>query len=366
MIRGPRRWKARGVVVALVAAAALRLGAAFAAGAVESVYSRGVYPRIVASLSKVTAGIPFAVAEPLLLAAVAATSTWIVRGLRTRERRWRRTGLRCLGVASWLYLGFLLVWGLNYERRPLADGAGLDARSPREDELADVAAALVEGANRLRAGVSEDAGGVFRAGGGLRGVLARAPAGLGQAAAASPSLSGFAPPPKAAWASGLLSLLGISGIYSPFTAEPLVDAEVPDSDLPFAASHEMAHGLGFAREDEANYIASLACRLHPDADFRYSGTVIASAYVLSALGAADPSAAERLRSVRSGPVRRDLAALAAWAARHEGRISRASRRVNDAYLRSNGQREGVDSYGRFVDLLVAERRKSGRLLAPAP
>jgi hypothetical protein len=349
-----------------VAAAGLRLGATFATSAVESIYSRGAYPRIVASLSTIAAVAPFATAEPLLLAAVLLTLAWVVRGLRkTRERRWRLAGLRCLGLVAWLYLSFLIVWGLNYERRPLAASAGLDVRSPRVQELADVASALVEGANRLRAGVGEDVAGVFRADGGLRGVLTRAPAGLAHAAAACPSLSGFAPPPKAPWASGLLSLLGISGIYSPFTAEPLVDAEIPDSDLPFAASHEMAHGLGFAREDEANYIASLACRLHPDADFRYSGTVIASAYVLSALVDVDPTSAERLRAARSVPVQRDLAALAAWSARHEGRVSRASRRVNDAYLRSNGQREGIDSYGRFVDLLVAERRKGGRLLAGA-
>jgi hypothetical protein len=30
--------------------------------------------------------------------------------------------------------------------------------------------------------------------------------------------------------------------------------------------------------------------------------------------------------------------------------------VNDAYLRSQGQDQGVASYGRVVDLLLAERR----------
>jgi len=55
-------------------------------------------------------------------------------------------------------------------------------------------------------------------------------------------------------------------------------------------------------------------------------------------------------------VRRDLAALAAWAERYRGLAERVSQRVNDAYLRSQGETQGVRSYGRVVDLLLAERR----------
>jgi len=34
-------------------------------------------------------------------------------------------------------------------------------------------------------------------------------------------------------------------------------------------------------------------------------------------------------------------------------------RVNDAYLKTQGQADGVRSYGRMVDLLLAERRTAG-------
>jgi hypothetical protein len=33
-------------------------------------------------------------------------------------------------------------------------------------------------------------------------------------------------------------------------------------------------------------------------------------------------------------------------------------RVNDAYLQFNGQEEGINTYGRMVDLLIGERRLS--------
>ncbi len=42
--------------------------------------------------------------------------------------------------------------------------------------------------------------------------------------------------------------------------------------------------------------------------------------------------------------------------RHEGPLMRLSEGMNDRYLRSQGQAEGVASYGRVVDLLVAEER----------
>ena len=40
--------------------------------------------------------------------------------------------------------------------------------------------------------------------------------------------------------------------------------------------------------------------------------------------------------------------------------------MNDAYLKSQGQKEGVRSYGRMVDLLLAERRARSAVLGSAP
>jgi hypothetical protein len=167
--------------------------------------------------------------------------------------------------------------------------------------------------------------------------------------------------------SPLLSRVGIAGIYIPFTAEPLVNGLLPQAELPFSASHEIAHAQGFAREDEANFVGYLACRGHGDPDFRYSGTLVASFYVMSALAGSDAAAARALEDLRSEAVRRDVAAILAWNARYAGALRDAGEKVNDAYLRSQGAREGVRSYGRMVDLLVAERRpRAGRVLGSAP
>jgi len=153
-----------------------------------------------------------------------------------------------------------------------------------------------------------------------------------------------------------MSRLGIAGFYSPLTAEANVNVEIPPSDIPFSASHEAAHQLGFAREDEANYLGYLICRIHPDVDFRYSGVFTASRHTQRALASVDRAEARALESRRSPAVKRDIATLVAWAARYSGPAMRTFNRANDAYLRSQGQRDGVRSYGRMVDLLLAEWR----------
>lgn len=171
-----------------------------------------------------------------------------------------------------------------------------------------------------------------------------------------PVLEGASAPAKPVLVSTALSYLGISGIFSPFTGEANVNMTLPEPDVPFAACHELAHAHGFAREDEANYVGYLACTRHPDADFRYSGLLAASVYAMNALARVDRDGHAELDARRASGVRRDLAALTAWAERYRGPAERVSQAVNNAYLKSQGQKEGVRSYGRMVDLLIAEER----------
>jgi hypothetical protein len=167
-------------------------------------------------------------------------------------------------------------------------------------------------------------------------------------------------PPKLMVLSPAMAYLGMAGIFIPFTGEASVNATLPDWEIPFTACHELAHQRGFAREDEANYVGYLACRAHPDRDFQYSGTWRAALYALSALAHVDRDAYARLRAGLPAPLRRDLAALAAWRARYESRLDEVHERINDAYLKTQGQPEGVQSYGRMVDLLLAQRRARDR------
>ena len=151
----------------------------------------------------------------------------------------------------------------------------------------------------------------------------------------------------------------LRGIFSPFPQEAHVAGHHPEADLLFTACHEVAHAQGWAREDEAHYLAWRVGVRSPSPALRRSARLVALFHVLRALGRADPS---RLRSRMEGMDPRILDAQAErarfWDRERSPAASRAASAVNEAYLRSQGQ-EGVASYGRMVDLLVAEWRASG-------
>lgn len=353
----------RWLFLLLPGAAALQLAGAASPALVERVYSRGLYRAVAAVFALTTGRVPFSVGEVLVGLAVAGAAWWaagVVRRL-VRDRGRRRAVLGSALAGMWIgagavYLTFVLLWGLNYRRRPYAELAGLDTRPAAVEELAAVCERLVAEANQAREALDEDDGGVARLADGLGGALRRAPLGYREAAREQTALGGPNARAKPVLLSTPMSYLGISGIFSPFTGEANVNTTLPEPDVPFASCHELAHAQGFAREDEANYIGYLACTRHPDADFRYSGLLGASVYAMNALHRVDRSAYARLDGRRTPGVRRDLQALVAWAERYRGPAERASRAVNNAYLKIQGQKEGVRSYGRMVDLLIAERR----------
>jgi hypothetical protein len=334
---------------------------------VETLYSRGLYRLVGQTLSHLTGRFPFSVAEAMLAAIFFAASVRLGRVILHLIRRQPGGGREAASLAASaaaaagvVYFSFIAVWGLNYYRLPFAASAGLVVRPAQTGELAALVADLTARANTLREGLSEDAAGAMHLTAGKADALRRAEAGFAAAAPDYPFLAGRYGRPKGVFLSRLMSYAGISGVYFPFTAEANVNLDTPASQFPATVCHEMAHQRGIAREDEANYIAYLVCTRHPDRDFRYSGVLLALLNAAGALKRYAPEEYEVRRAAYGPGIERDLAAIRAYRERYAGPVEEISERINDAYLRSNRQADGVASYGRMVDLLLAERRKNSQ------
>ncbi len=341
---------------------ALRLAAGYP-GWVETIFSQGVFPPVRGVLGGLTGLIPLSVAEVLLLL---LGLLLIKGGWRTWNAWWRRRRslsnlcqhgiVRLLSTAGLVYLAFLLCWGFNHSRQPYAHHIGLEADPVEQHELEAVLGWLVQECNELREQIEEVDLRLVPASNGVDARIALAYDSLG---ADVPVLSGGAPLVRQAWFSPLLSLLGISGIYSPFTAESHVNDRISPIMLAFSTAHEIAHYKGFAREDEANFIAWQVCRRSDDAAVRYSGTVIAMQFTTLALSRVDSLRAQEIRESLSPRVLGDLEANRRfWRAKHTI-VTEVAKASNDVYLKSQGQRQGRQSYGRMVDLIVAEQRVEG-------
>jgi len=94
-----------------------------------------------------------------------------------------------------------------------------------------------------------------------------------------PRLSGYYPRPKGLKASLIMYETGLIGIYFPFTMESNYSTYLAQVHFPATVCHEYSHLKGYMFEDEANFLAFVAC-MESDNDFiRYSGFINALDYV---------------------------------------------------------------------------------------
>jgi hypothetical protein len=173
-------------------------------------------------------------------------------------------------------------------------------------------------------------------------------------------------PPKPVYSSEVLTRLGISGVYFPFTAEPNYNADVPDFQMPFTIAHEMAHQRGVARESEANFVAYVVCINSGDPFVRYSGYRNGLG-VLSELYRVEPEQAKELAKQLGTGYREDSRRAALFWAKAAGAAGALSNRVNDLYLRANRVKAGVADYSNSTTLIIAyhlRRRTTGASEAP--
>jgi hypothetical protein len=171
-------------------------------------------------------------------------------------------------------------------------------------------------------------------------------------------LEGPTSPAKKLWGSTLLSYLGLSGIFVPFTGEPSINAMVPDASLPIVVAHERAHQRGITNEGEANLVAFMACAGASEHTYlSYSAYLYAAARLLQTASRESPEGAEAAWGELGPGPRHDLEAIREFWSRYAGPASVAANRVNDFYLRSVRVPDGARNYQRIVQLLVALDRR---------
>ena len=333
---------------------------------VEALHSRGIFQFLAIPLSWLTSQVPFSLTEMLLVLGVplllAGLTVWIVRLIRQKNRlaRFGRLLRRLAWTISLLYLAFMLLHGLNFARQPAAVLFNLPVRERSAEELEAATDWLVSQANQLRAKSEEDEQGVFRLSQSIGETMRTLHLAFDAAGQKYPVLNGPAVRPKGVVLSRPWSYTGISGMYFPFLAEANVNIDMPHYQIPFTALHEIAHTRGFAREDEANFLAFLTGIADSRPDIAYSVVIDAAGRSLSALHGADRKAWERVASRLDLAIRRDFAAASAYWKQFEGPVREASTQINNAYLQANLQQDGVKSYGRMLDLVLAWHESRSR------
>jgi len=334
-------------------------------------YATYVYPVLPRTLGWFFGLFPFSVFEAVLILLCVTVPVMIIFTVvrlftvhgRAKLKAGVKIALPCLfNTLAIIFMLFVLAAGINYNRQTYADHIGITVRDSSPDELVQLYLLLVERAEVLVTQIETDESGHFA----LRwdGMHDYASRAMRELDSMYGALGTYFPRAKAPILSrAALSNFNIGGFFSPWTMEAHYNRDMPGQSIPFVIAHELAHVAGHMREDEANFIAYLASRNSVNVDFQYSAAYVALSYTLTPLRqAVGADRYSELFSLLPEQVRRDFAAARAYWQSFQGPAADFATRVNDTYLRLNQQEDGVRSYGRMVDLLLAYYREQGKIL----
>ena len=150
----------------------------------------------------------------------------------------------------------------------------------------------------------------------------------------------------------IMNYTGILGYYNPFTAEAQFNPNLPSTQLPFTLAHEMSHQLGYAREQEASFIAFLCAKNSSNLDLKYSAQLYVLKSLLRNLAIKNPAFVKQVLSQYSEKMMRDRLNDLNFYKRYDGLLSDVFGITNDLFLKSN-QQDGRITYSYFINLLIA-------------
>lgn len=307
--------------------------------------------KVLSFLAGVFEPFPFAVWEPLLaLIVLIAVYTLIRCFVKKRGFLCWAAGICC--TVSMFVLAFVALWGLNHWAPPIAQQVNLNVEQYSSQELYDTTVYMAQQANLLSEQVPRTADGDLRTD--FHAMAETAGKAFASLADRYPFFARTSTAPvKKLTADKAFSYMGLTGIFIAYTGEACVNPDTYAASLPFTMCHEAAHRATVAPEEEANFCAFLACIASEDPAFRYSGWYSAFIHCYNALFRTDREAAAEVRALLTEAVELDLQRANRHYAQYDGAVKETTEKVNDAYLKAFNEEDGVRSYGRVTDLLIA-------------
>lgn len=331
------------------------------AEAIESVYSRNVFPffRTVWDNTLARLPLPLFYLFWLLLIVVIVRNWWAWRRMPRRPTVWPTTllGLLWTGrLAAGLITFFLLGWGFNYGRLPVETIMDFQPYSPELDELRE---RVYGGAARLadfRTQVSQDTLALTADDfpsdleATVRPLVALALKDHGIPAKGRPRARRLYP-------KGILLRLSTAGVYWPWAGEGNIDAGLHPLQEPAVMAHELSHAYGFGDEGTCSFLAWLAGQRSTDPALQYAFALAHWRRLAGRLRYADPEGYLTWRKSSMHPgIRNDLRAIYDNGEKYKDIAPAVRNATYNAYLKAQGIHEGILNYGRVVQLVEGYRK----------
>lgn len=330
---------------------------------VEKQYATGLYPSISATLKFIFGWLPFSIGDLIygvIILWLLYSAARFIKMIFTRQFRLRSLKAKVyptVVAGLVIYILFNLLWGLNYNRQGIQQQLGLKPEKYSQAELTVIDSLLVEKVNESKLALlrqnsttgshQEIFEGVKKA---YANISEQYPYLLYSYRSIKPSLWG--------WAG---NYMGFTGYYNPFTGEAQVNTTVPQFLLPYTSCHEVAHQLGYAKENEANFVGYLAAASSLDPAFHYSAYLDLFLYTQANLQTVDSVQTKQFFKKLLPQVNDDLKELKRFYQSHKSPAGPLFKWIYSIYLQNNQQPSGLLSYDEVTGLLIAYYKKTGRI-----
>ena len=342
--------------------------AAWRSTAFANWYTNTLFPVFTSLYGRLTSLAPFSVGERLLVIGVLwvldlAVITLLLVFLHRRQG-YRRFAGHFWYATAWVAAIVLLIqtFGcfIQYHCTPLERSLPGYGTSYTLQDLADLRDYVVTACNTLAEEMPRDADGAVVCEGGEEAMQKEAQKSVQNLSSAYPRLSGYQVRPKPLSFSVFVSQQYMQGYYFPFSMEANYNELMELMNKPFTMCHELSHTHGYIYEDDANFLAFLACTQSDNPVFRYSGWLGILNYVDNAFYENAGKTVYREHVAISDMVSQDNQFLSEETWDMIGRtakldtetVKKAADTYVDTTLKANGVSSGKISYSHVVALLL--------------
>ena len=318
---------------------------------IETYYSNGLYLFTSKALRYAFGWLPFSVGDIFYTIASIYIIRWLFINRKRISNDTKDWFIDVLSAVSLVYFAFHLFWGMNYYRLPLHKAVQLENKYTTE-ELIIVTKKLIEASNTIHINISQNDTLKIEMPYNKKELLSKVVNGYNELEQKFPHLKYKPSSVKLSIYSLPLTYMGFSGYLNPFTNEAQIDGMIPLYKYPTTACHEVAHQIGYAAENETNFIGCLAAINNEDIYFKYSGYIFALRHCLNEIYRRDVGCYEDLvESVNKGILKNYQESYNFWVS-YQNPLEPIFKSTFNSFLKANNQEKGIESYSYAVALFV--------------
>ncbi|WP_396174131.1 DUF3810 domain-containing protein [Flavobacterium sp.] len=321
---------------------------AFFPETVERLYSNGLYVYISHFSRTLLGEIPFSIGDIIYGTTIIYCIYWFYKNRKLHLKRKLWSVLNFLSV---FYFLFHLLWAFNYYRVPLFEKMNIKTEYSEAD-LVTFTEKLISKTNDVQLAITKNQNEKVTNPYSQDSIFSMTQNGYDNLSKIYPFFQYEIPSRKKSLFSLPLTYMGFGGYLNPFTNESQVNYKLPMFGFPNVVCHEMAHQIGFASESECNFIGFLAGIKNEDLYFQYSALSNALRYCMSNIAMKNEKQFEVLKKkINSGIIANYKESDLFWK-QYDTIIDKGFHAFYDQFLKTNQQEDGIDSYSKFVDLLI--------------